>query len=322
MDIVSLFGDIARASAPGSFAAIPLPGRRHDFLAKGIDGAPVFLLHDASKPQYSPGVYFKYLTVQYHATCEVQTEGRDLSGQFAVVACDGSMADLHEIFIRCFGAAVEELPIECGTRELNGCVQKLLDLFRLLSQPSSRSVTGLWAELYVIAKSGHVADALRAWHETPADRFDFAWATGRLEVKASAQSVRIHQFALEQLACPEEGHGYIASFLVQPISAGIGVLDLANQIDLEVRDSSILRQKLWSNVAKALGSDFSDKVDKRFDIAYTERSAMVYAMDDIPKPDEPNDPRVIAIRFTADLTTVTSSLTSTAAAALRGMFVR
>ncbi len=322
MDIIALFTDIPRASAPTSFTAIPLAGHRQDFLAKGVDGAPVFLLHDASEPQYSPGVNFKYLTAQFHATCEVHTEDYDLSGQFAVVACDGSISDLHEIFIRCFGAAVDELPIECGTRELNACIQKLLDLFRVLSQPSVRSVTGLWAELYVIVNSGRIAKALEAWHEHPSDRFDFAWATGRLEVKASTQSVRLHQFALEQLTSPEEGRGYVASFLMQPISGGIGVLDLANQIEAEVRDSSILRQKLWINVAKALGSDFSDKVDKRFDLVFAERSAMVYAMDDIPRPNKPSDPRVLSIRFAADLTTVTSSLPQTAIMALQSMFGR
>lgn len=322
MDIVTLFEGIPRASAPTDFSAIPLPGRRQDFLAKGVDGAPVFLLHDASEPQYSPGVHFKYLTAQFHATCAVHTEGRDLNGQFAVIACDGSISDLHEIFIRCFGAAVEELPIECGTRELNGCIQKLLDLFRVLSQPSVRSVTGLWAELYVIASSGRIAEALEAWHEHPSDRFDFAWATGRLEVKASTQSVRLHHFALEQLVCTEEGNGYVASVLLQPISEGIGVLDLANRIEDEVRYSPKLRQKLWSNVAKALGSDFSDKVDKRFDLTYAERSVIVYSMDDIPKPDTTSDPRVLAIRFTADLTTVTSSIAHGATTTLQSMFGR
>ena len=141
-------------------------------------------------------------------------------------------------------------------------------------------------------------------------------------MKASTQSARLHQFALEQLVGPEEGNGYVASFMLQPISGGVGVLDLASQIEAEVRDSPKLRQKLWSNVAKALGSDFSDKVDKRFDLAFAERSVVIYSMDDIPKPDAPSDPRVLAIRFTADLTTVTSSITQAAATTLQSMFGR
>lgn len=320
INIFEEFLDIACAKSSTNFNAITLSTKRKDFLAKGADGAPIFLLHDASEAQYSPGVQFRYLTAQFHATCRVHADGEDLEGQFALISCDGSVTDLHEIFVRCFGAAIEELPAISGTRELNSCIQKLLDLFKALTQPSRREVSGLWAELYVIANSGDIVTALTKWHENNFDRFDFSWEDGCLEVKSSVQLRRIHEFSLEQLMVPLNGVGYVASLLMQPLTGGTGVLDLVAIIEAAVQHSPVLKQKLWKNVAKALGSDFSDKLDKRFDISYTERRLIVYAMDDLPRPEFPSDPRVTSIRFSVDLTTVVSSLKKSSVSTLQEIF--
>lgn len=320
MEIFHRFFELPCATMEASFTAIPLSTHRKDFLAKGADGAPIFLLHDASQAQYNPSVQFRHLNAQFHVTCRVHTDAVDIQEQFALVACDGAVPDLHELFIRCFGAAIEELPANCGTRELSACVHKLLDLFKALSEPSGKEVSGLWGELYVIANSGNVAGALAAWHEDPFDRFDFSWDRGRLEVKTSAQPARIHHFALEQLMQPTNGSGYVASLMLQPLSGGIGLVDLANSIEAQIPNSPALKQKLWTNIAKSLGGDFSDKLDKRFDVAYAERRFIMYAMDDIPRIEQPSDPRVMAIRFSADLTTVTSSFKKTSLSVLRAIF--
>lgn len=320
MSIFDHFSSLPCASSETSFTAISLSTRRKDFLAKGSDGSPIFLLQDASEVNYTPGVQFRYLTAQFHATCRVQTDDKDLQDQFALVSCDGAATDLHEIFVRCFSAAVEELPINSGTRELSHCIHKLVDLFRALSQPGRNDVLGLWGELYVIANSGNIVAAMTGWHEDPFDRFDFSSGQGCLEVKASMQSARLHTFTLEQLMNPTKGIGYVTSLLLQPLSGGLGLIDLANLIEIELSHSPALKLKLWNNLAKALGGDFSEKLDKRFDISYTERNLIVYAMDDVPKPEIPSDPRVIAIRFTADLTTTTSSINKNSLSALRSVF--
>lgn len=320
MNIFDQFSNLPCATSETSFTAISLSTDRKDFLAKGSDGTPIFLLHDASKAQYCPSVQFRYLTAQFHATCRVHTDDKDLQDQFALVSCDSTVTDLHEIFVRCFSAAIEELPTNSGTRELNNCIQKLVDLFRALSHPSGKDVLGLWGELYVIANSGNIVSAVASWHEDPFDRFDFSWEQGCLEVKASMRAARLHTFALEQLMNPTKGIGYVTSLLLQPLSGGLGLIDLANLIEKEVSHSPMLKLKLWNNLAKALGGDFSEKLDKRFDISYAERNFIVYAMDDVPRPEKPSDPRVVAIRFTADLTTTTSSLKKNPLPALRDIF--
>jgi hypothetical protein len=100
--------------------------------------------------------------------------------------------------------------------------------------------------------------------------------------------------------------GLVASVMLQPLTGGVSVLDLARNIEAEVAGSPRLKQRLWENVATTLGADFSDRLDRRFDLSYAERWFAMYAMDDVPKPTPSADPRVTAIRFVSDLTSVVS----------------
>lgn len=304
----SSFLGLPNAATSTEFKAIPLSVTRKDFLAKTNDGAPVFLLHDSSAAKYNPGVNFRYLSAQFHTTCRVRTNAVDVEDQFCLVWCDAAAPELHELFVRCVGAAIEELPESCGTRELESCISQLRDLFRALAQPSSREISGLWSELFVISRCGNSLSALSLWHEDQFDRFDFSSSTLHIEIKSTVRGLRAHEFALEQLQQPVGGAGFVVSMVLQPLTGGISVLDLAREIEAEVAGFPRLKQKLWENVAKTLGADFSDKLDKRFDRTFAERNLTVYSMNDIPRPETPSDPRITALRFVSDLTAVSSSL--------------
>jgi len=308
MDLFAGFADLPLAQSTADLVAVALSTQRRDFLAKAVDGSPVFLLHDASPATYFPAIELKNISVQFHSTCRVTTTDGTLEGQFAVIACDATVPELHEIFVRCFSAAVEQLPAASTTENLQHCIQTLLDLFRVLGLPGSREVAGLWAELFVMSKCNNVARALRAWHADPFERFDFSWSNGCLEVKAAVKEQRVHEFALEQLQPPISGGGFVASVLLQSMNGGVGVTDLANTIEQQVAVEPQLRQKLWENVAAALGSDFSERLDHRFDPSFAERSLSIYAMGDIPAPEQPGDPRITGVRFRVDISSVQSSL--------------
>lgn len=318
--LFSSFLELPTATASTEFMAISVSKNRKDFLAKNDDGAPLFLLHDSSSAKYSPGINFRHLSAQFHTTCRVRTGAIDLEDQFCLVWCDSAAPELHELFVRCVGAAIEELPTNCGTRELESCISQLRDLFRALALPSNREVAGLWAELFVISRCGDPAQALSLWHEDQFDRFDFSSTFICVEVKSSVRSLRAHEFALEQLHPPTKGAGFVVSVLLQPLTGGLGVLDLARDIETCVARAPRLKQKLWRNVAKALGADFSDKLDKRFDPSFAERGIAVYSMSDIPQPATPSDTRITALRFVSDLTSVPSSVTDISILALAKIF--
>lgn len=317
--LYSSFLDLPNAATPGEFKAIHLSATRKDFLAKNADGAPVFLLHDSSVAKYNPSINFRHLSAQFHATCRVKTNSGNLDDQFCLVYCDATAPELYELFIRCVAAAIEELPNNSSTKEIESCITKLRDLFRALALPSHREVSGLWAELFVILKCGNPEHAMSLWHEDKFDRFDFSNGKLHIEVKSTVRGLRAHEFALEQLQPPTLGEGFVVSLLLQALSGGSGILDLAREVEAAIT-SPRLKQKLWENVAMALGSDFSDKLDKRFDDNFAERALVVYSMPDIPRPDTPADSRVTSLRFISDLASVSTSLPDVPSAALARIF--
>ena len=302
--LYAAFKNLSGAKISGEFNAISLGTRRKDFLAKNDDGAPVFLLHDSSAAKYIPSISFRYLSVQYHTTCSVNINEVNLIDQFCIVRCDSSSPDLYELFINCISAAIESIPEDAGTKELELFISKLRDLFRSLSQPATREVSGLWAELFVIQKSTNPSAALELWHADKYDKFDFSSSTIRVEVKSTVSQIRAHEFGLEQLQPTIEGIGYVVSLKLQSITGGLGVIDLAKIIESSITNLPKLKLKLWENIAKALGEDFSKKLDISFDQTYASQNIAIFLMDDIPKPERPKDTRVTSIRFVSDLSSL------------------
>ena len=307
-NLFALFGDLPKGADHKEFKAIALSVNRKDFLAKSDDGAPVFLLHDSSKAKYVPEIKFRHLAAQFHVTCRVIVEEATVEDQFCLLSCDGAAPELFELFVRCVAAVVVDIPTSAGTPELEVCILQLQDLFRALGGPSNCELSGLWAELFVILRCGDCANALRLWHADQFDRFDFSGEGLCLEVKATVRGTRVHEFALEQLQPPSEGVGLVASFLLQPLTGGLGILDLARRIEETLFSDTELRLKLWRNIASALGSDFSASLDRQFDVSFADKNLVVFSMLDIPRPEKPIDPRVTALRFIVELTTVVPSL--------------
>jgi len=319
-NLYKLFLELPQAMTGVEFNAVPLSSTRKDFLARGDDGSPIFLLHDSSEAKYNPDINFRHLSAQFHVTCNVKTGDVDFRGQFCLVKCDPTIPELHEMFVRCVSAAIESLPEFCGTSELESCIFQLLDLFRALSMSNGRQVSGLWAELFVIAMSGNIKQALTLWHEDKFDRFDFSSNKTYLEVKSSVRNIRAHEFTLEQLHAPSQGNGFVVSILLQPLSGGVSVMQLAREIETMLSGTPSLKQKLWKGIAMALGSDFSDKLDRHFDLPFAKRSLIIYSMHDIPKPDTPIDSRVTSLRFTSDITDVSSTILESSYTGLHRIF--
>ncbi|OSZ73148.1 PD-(D/E)XK motif protein [Hydrogenophaga sp. IBVHS1] len=320
MDLYDEFQALVSATSSTEFAAVPVGARQNDFLAKSADGAPIFLVSDSSAAAYTPGTTLKHLSVQFHLTCRVQSAAGPVDGQFALIACDAEVPELYELFVRCVGAAINQLPDAAKTPDIESSVRSLLNLFRAMNAPGGREIAGLWAELFVIVQSVNVSAAVRAWHANTFERFDFSWPGGVLEVKATQSGARVHEFSLEQLVVPSAGLGLVASLLLQPQTNGVGVMDLASKVDAALHDEGDLRQRLWSNIATSLGSEFSEKLDRRYDLSFAERQVAMFNMADVPAPERPIDPRVTSLRFRSDLTTVTSTVAESGLKALSCLF--
>jgi hypothetical protein len=320
VDLLGEFSDLAPSASADTFNAVPLETVRQDFLGKDQQGAPVFLIADEGAPAYRPVVQHRHLSAAFGMLCRLNVDGAEVVGRFALVRFEGNAAELHELFIRCVQAAIEDLPEAADTSDIETRVTRLLALFRSLARPAGREISGLWAELYCIANSGNVAVAVERWHNDNNEVFDFSWGQGRLEVKSTVGTFRIHDFALDQLRPPSGGAGYVASLVLKPSGAGVGVLDLARQVEAALPGQHQLQAKLWAVLVQSLGADFSDALDRRFDADLARSQLMVFRMEDIPSVPPVADARISSVRFKADLSTVQSSLDSAGAVALRAIF--
>ncbi|WP_281211559.1 PD-(D/E)XK motif protein [Pseudomonas fulva] len=308
--LAALFSNLAAAPRADEFCALSISDRRKDYLAKGEQGEPVFLLHDASGVTYTPAIHYRYVHVTFSNLCRVDCVGGSIQDNFAIVACDPGSPELYDLFISCFGAAIETLPEYSEAKHISAAVKELLTLFRELVKPSAKEVTGLWAELFLIKSSARKSDLIAGWHDDPSERFDFSFNDMVLEVKSTTKPVRAHEFSLSQLYAPTGKCGLIASILMLPSVGGVGVMDLARDIECSIMHDSGLRQKLWRNVAKALGSDFSDSLDRRFEFGFSKNNLEFYDVSDIPLVAEVLDPRISNVRYVVSLVDVQSSVDS------------
>lgn len=320
MEFLVDFAELAPSSNPNTFNAIQLQGGRNDYLGKDQHGAPVFLVADEGEPVYRPAVQHRHLSAAFCMLCRLNVDGTDVVGKFALIRFEGNESELHELFIRCVRAAIADLAASVQTADIEERVTRLLGLFRALSRPAGREISGLWAELFCICSSGNVPAAVDRWHADNNESFDFSWSQARLEVKSTVSAFRIHEFALEQLRPPAGGSGYVASLVLKAANGGEGVLDLARKIEEQLNGDIQLQAKLWALLVQSLGADFSELLDRRFDTELAAKKMMLYRMGDIPSLPSVTDTRISSVRFKADLSTVQSSLGEIGLAALRHLF--
>lgn len=320
MELLSEFEQLAPASGPNSFNAVRLEGGRQDYLGKDQRGAPVFLVADEGEPVYRPVVQHRHLSAAFCMLCRLNVDEAEVVGKFALIRFEGNAPELHELFIRCVRAAIADLPVSAQTPDIEARVSRLLSLFRALVRPAGREISGIWAELFCIVASGNVPVALERWHNDNTEAFDFSWCQGRLEVKSTVGALRIHDFSLDQLQPPSGGSGYVASLLLKAANAGEGVLDLAKKIEVHLNGEVSLQAKLWALLVQSLGSDFSEALDRRFDVDLATRQLMLFRMEDVPSLPSISDRRISSVRFKSDLSSVQSSLNSNGVAALKALF--
>lgn len=319
MHILADFTQLEPATSPNSFNAIQLPGVRQDYLGKDQSGAPVFLVADEGEPVYRPVVQHRHLSAAFCMLCRLNVDEAEVVGKFALIRFEGNAPELHELFIRCVRAAIADLPASTQTPDIEARVNRLLSLFRALARPAGREISGLWAELFCITVSSNIPVAVDRWHNDNVEAFDFSWGQSRLEVKSTVGVYRIHDFSLDQLQPPSGGSGYVASLVLKAANAGEGVLDLAKKVEVNLNGDVPLQAKLWALLVQSLGLDFSEALDRRFDIELAAKQLMLFRMEDLPSLPPISDSRISSVRFRSDLSSVKSSLSPNGVAALKAL---
>jgi hypothetical protein len=302
MSVRGLFyGLPLRTSGEGVIDAATFPGRANDYIGRGKSGEPLVLIAFNGPDTYKPSIQLRHVSIDFAAACRVSTdECGVVERNFVLISCSAEDPALFDFFLNVSESILSSLSSEPTLVQIHRHVEQFVELFRRLLLPSSRSVKGLWAELFALASSHMPEEWLGAWHANSVEKFDFAWPNLRVEVKATEMPLRVHEFSLDQLSPPGNTAVMIVSILLRRSGSGEGVMDLAVRIVRQLGPTSPLATKLWANIADSLGSDFSEQVDVRFDSSFAAQSLRVVKSDEIARP-VVSDPRVHDVHFKVDI---------------------
>lgn len=296
------FQDLKPTGDSGTVAAVRCGTSDQHLLVRGERGEPALLF--SCEPRNAPrsDIRLKHVGVQFDRRFEVATgsDGGTAVGNFCKFTCDPSDAHLHQYFVELMAATANTHTGVLATHTTDEVVDTLLELFRKLSLPADRSITGLWGELLLIHLASSPGEFVDAWHLRATDGFDFAFTNERIEVKTTERPSREHEFSLKQIRSGRSTD-LVASIKLSRSSAGLSALDLARLI--AERLDAAQQGKLWRLVIETLGEDADADGERRFDLESATDSLRLVRAADVPAPELSASvaPFVADVRFRSNI---------------------
>ena len=209
-------------------------------------------------------------------------------------------------FLRIAEILIKSLSETPTQQEVFETFKSFVEIFRSLSEIPTKTVHGLWAELFIIEVSKEPNVLLNYWHCIPEEKFDFNADTEKLEIKSSSTLERIHTFASEQLNPPTDKQVIIGSLFVKQSTHGQSIADIANSIQEKITNND-LAEKMFTIISKTLGNTLEQSIKIKFDYDLAKSSLRFYQHQDIHKIEKiyiPN--KVSEVRYKSDLTELKS----------------
>jgi putative PD-(D/E)XK family protein DUF4420 len=306
--LVQLFRSLRAVELTGleQFSAAPIPGYTDHRIARDSAGRPSLLLGviDAAGTNSPPPIILRHIEVQHDAHCQIKhINAPPEAATFTVIRCSSDNRLLQTMFLRVCVPVLQHLGPKITRAGVLDAVNRLVELFRSLERPATKTIVGLWAELFVIERSSDASFMVSCWHSAPSDLFDFSHSEQRLEVKASSQRARRHHFRLEQLQPPTGTCCVVASVFVDAAGRGRGIDDLVEAIGRRITDIA-LQDRLHGVVFQLLGDRWESAGLERFDYEAAQESLVFYLASQVPCVSLPIPRGVSEVHFKADLSAI------------------
>lgn len=301
--VAQTWDELPAPAQRGTWVAAQLPGSPLRVAKTDRGGSALLLLVGDSPPANNVfGLKTSRIEYQPHRQLTVTQADAAVTGRFAVLECQDADFDLNAYFLRVGEALVDEAKGSGSVARFDTAVRNLFELFRSLSRTGTRSIQGLWSELLLIRYASDPAYLIQAWHSNPAELHDFVGNGWRMEVKSSTQSLREHEFSLDQLLFAPQ-RTVIASVLLTEDDTGATVFDLLRGVS-ERLGRGALYQRAEKIVAASLGSAWREASDVRYRVADALASVQVFPADAVPRPPGEMPPEVRSVRFRGSLANV------------------
>lgn len=303
-DLSRIFKSLTVSEEPSSgraaFHASPVSSNEHVLIAKTAQGRACLLVLTASSEETSPPpLRLENLTVQHGIEGRVQTANEVADGVFSLITLRTSEKLLVDMFLRFVAAFVQHFPQHPTASEVSLELQRLVNLLQNLRKPATKTIQGLWTELFLIASRAKPSRWINGWHTDPTGLHDFVFGDTRVEVKSTMALERSHRFSHDQLSAPAEVELFIASVLVERSNRGISVFDLADTIHQKVSpEESLLVDTI---IASTLGTDHAKASDIKFDPHRAKDSLLFFPLKAVPQLTEDIPARLMDVSYTVRL---------------------
>ncbi|PKL85434.1 MAG: hypothetical protein CVV22_07695 [Ignavibacteriae bacterium HGW-Ignavibacteriae-1] len=273
-----------------------------------FEGLPVILIASIADRSHlsQKNVRLKYLELTHNLECKVSENNKYEIAFFSVIIFKSLQSNLQSYFLGIAESLLQSLSLSPTQNEVFETFKNFIEIFRALSDNPSKTLQGLWAEIFLIEKSKNPDVLLNYWHNIPEERFDFNADIEKLEVKSSSKLERVHIFTSEQLNPPNDKQVMIASIFTKQTSNGRSITDLMESIQMKLLDKTLM-DKLYSVVAKTLGNTVEQSIRIKYDYGLANSSLRFYRHQDISKIEKLYIPdRVSEVKYKSDLTSTNS----------------
>ena len=170
------------------FNAIPIPEYPNFRVAIDFEGNAVLLLSITKKIKDLSLKNFrlKYLQLEQNLDCKVFENDFFKHQTFTVITFRCSDRNLQEYFLRISETLVKTIGQNPTQQQVIDSLKKFVEVFTSLTDSPKNTISGLWAELFLIENSSNPKELINYWHNLPEEKFDFNAGTERIEVKSSS----------------------------------------------------------------------------------------------------------------------------------------
>lgn len=286
------------------FVVIPIPDMSHK-LGVSIEGYPKFFIEATNSTSVANNTTLAILTIEYNLLCTFVAGDRTQEHYYTVVTLKSSEDILQVEFIDIIIMMLSRLSPVPTKKEIAIEVENLISIFSAMTCPPRKKIQGLWAELLVIEQSKDPEFLIKAWHESPASKYDFTLGRDKIEVKSTSGEERKHNFSLDQLNPTINSRLLIASTIVRESgqgNGGLSVKDLVDRICMTVKDVNC-RIRIYKIITETVGSDLPRLQDLYFDYIGASDMLKYYDYKNIPGIEKEHVSTGISrVNFTSDLT--------------------
>ncbi len=285
------------------YAVVPIPGTTSYFVGKDTEALPCLLAATVDTPgRLQAPIRLESLDVQFDLPCYVRKESTvEQQGTFTVIRCRSHDLETVKYFLSVCETILRIVGDKPTRASLSSAVQRLAAIFQKLQRPPTRSIDGLFGELYVLWRSANPVRALNAWRMDEAARFDFSDGDVRIDVKATSRRSRVHTFSYDQCNPPPGSLAIVASLFVERAANGMTLRSLLSEIERMVSAQADLVFKLHEVAVGTLGASLNESLIQRFDVRLADSSLSLFDLRDVPAIRGPLPVGVSDVHFRSDL---------------------